>query len=168
MLQYIRFDDAIKMIRELESRFILHKDQPHGRIPSHYDPPGRLGIHLTFQDLCEGEALRRPGLHSIRNNNISEGTAHQDDQEYQEQDPPKLLKRTIYGVIQFMETGPYGNWVPKNASCNSDDIKYSDNNIGRIAVVITIEAHPLIAASLDVIDDAFIEYLEQNCGPVVK
>lgn len=73
----------------------------------------------------------------------------------------QLLECTLYGELSFLDSGPYGNWVP-NDDDNPDDIKYSSKDPNRAVVVISMDVDPIIAESLQIIDDAFQSHLTQT------
>jgi hypothetical protein len=88
-----------------------------------------------------------------------------DDTEVVQAQDPKLLECTIYGEIQFLEAGPYGNWVPKGEN-NPYEIMYPTEDINRATVFLVVDAHTVIADSLKVIDDAMEEFLSNTDGAV--
>lgn len=89
-----------------------------------------------------------------------------EDQEQHEEDttpdrPPQLLECTLYGELSFMDVGPYGNWVPVGMNENPDNIMYPAADPARATVIINLNAHPVIAQALQIIDDAMKAHLQQ-------
>lgn len=75
---------------------------------------------------------------------------------------PKLLECTLYGEISFVNTGPYGNWVPSEAHDNVYKVKYVEQDVRKAAIVISLNAPSPIANALQVIDDEMRAYLKQT------
>jgi hypothetical protein len=86
---------------------------------------------------------------------------------YESKSGPALFECNIYGEIEELENGPYGNWIPDVYPQNP--LAYSRYQYtlpptilassGLIAIKLSI--HPVVADALKVLDNATKEYMNQ-------
>ena len=82
-------------------------------------------------------SIRKCKTKKNKNKKDQEDEEDQNQEQQEEQEEwPKLLKCNIYGELAFLETGPYGNWIPQDVDKNPDDIMFPVLKPSRAMVVI--------------------------------
>lgn len=103
---------------------------------------------------------RKPRLHS-RIQQLTPSSNVIPIQRHASELPTQLLECHLYGEISFLETGPYGNWVPRDAN-NVDNISFPKEDARQATISITLRATAPIAESLKIIDDEWKELLKKT------